>query len=65
MTRAYKASRITQPLQIQRPRPLRDAAISSMRFKCFRLVPAGDELIAIELHYTTTRMAAFMSVSDA
>lgn len=65
MTRSYKANRITQPIQIQRPRPLRDPAISMMRFTCFRLVPAGADMIAIELHYTTTRMAAFMSVSDA
>ncbi len=65
MTRSYKASRITQPIAIQRPRPIRDPSISMVRFTCFRLVPAGDDLIAIELHYTTTRMAAFMTVSDA
>jgi hypothetical protein len=44
MTRSYRpqpVQRITQPL-VAYGRPPRDPAISSNRFTCFRLVPAGD-----------------------
>ena len=63
MTRSYRPpQRITQPLLVVGPpRMPRDPAITSSEFTCFRLVSAGDSMVAIELHYTTTRMAAFQS----
>lgn len=60
MTRSYRPQRITQPLPIVRLRAPRDPAIESLHFTCFRLVPAGDSMIPIELHYTTARMGAFV-----
>jgi hypothetical protein len=58
MTRSYRPRRITQSLPLVSPRAPR---IGTSRFTCFRLVSAGDELVAIELHHTTTRMAAFVT----
>jgi hypothetical protein len=57
MTRAYRARRITQPLPaVLRVRP---TAVNASSFTCFRLVPAGDDYIALQLEYSSARMAVF------
>jgi hypothetical protein len=62
MTRSYRsAQRITQPLVSFEARAPRHPAITSSEFTCYRLVSAGESLVAIELHYTTTRMAAVVT----
>jgi hypothetical protein len=62
MTRVYSfknASRITQPIRLARRRPT--PHVDLLRFTCFRLVPTGDGLVAIEMHHAATRMFAFVT----
>jgi hypothetical protein len=58
MTRSYRARRITQPIAlVSRPR---DPAIDMHSFQCFKLVAAGETLVALRVHRTDNRMFAFV-----
>lgn len=57
MTGSYRIRRITQPIALfTRPR---DPAIDSRAFTCYRLVTAGDVLVALQLQHSDNRMFAF------